>query len=244
MEIKGKNVLITGSARRIGKYLALSLAKEGANIIIHYNHSEKEAEDVVNQIKDLDVKAKKIKANLEDEKQVISLVEESLNIFGKIDILINNASIYYPTQLNENISKISEEMDRFYKVHIKAPLILSTILGKHMFENKEGRIINIGDYSPLRPYRNFTPYTISKGGLLTLTKSLAKEFAPYVLVNAILPGPIIPPPDLEDKEIPLKKTLLKKWGGEKEILKAVKYLIETDFTTGAFIPVEGGRLLC
>ncbi|RMD46794.1 MAG: SDR family oxidoreductase, partial [Aquificota bacterium] len=102
----------------------------------------------------------------------------------------------------------------------------------------------IADYSPLRPYKNFTPYTVSKGGLLTLTKSLAKELAPYVLVNAILPGPIVPPSDLEDKEKPLKKTVLKKWGGEIEVYKAVKYLIETDFTTGAFVPVEGGRLLC
>ena len=116
------------------------------------------------------------------------------------------------------------------------------IIGKNMLENKSGRIINIVDYSPLRPYKDFTPYIVSKGGLLTLTKSLAKEFAPYVLVNAVLPGPIAPPEDTKDIQTPLKKTLLKKWAGEKEIFKAVKYLIETDFTTGAFIPVEGGRL--
>lgn len=241
MEIKGKNILITGSAKRIGKYLALNLAKEGANIVIHYNSSKEEAKKLEKEIKSFSVNSVCIKANLENEKETEELAKESIRYFGKIDVLINNASIYYPTPLfSDNL----EDLDRFYKVHIKAPFILSKIIGKTMLENKEGRIINIADYSPLRPYKDFTPYIVSKGGLLTLTKALAKELAPYVLVNAILPGPIVPPPDLEDLEKPLQKTLLKRWAGEKEVFKAVKYLIETDFTTGAFIPVEGGRLQC
>ncbi|RUM48298.1 MAG: short-chain dehydrogenase [Hydrogenothermus sp.] len=241
MEIKGKNILITGSAKRIGKYLALNLAKEGANIVIHYKASEKEAKKLEEYIKNFGVDAISIKANLEKEDDVKKLAYESLNYFKKIDILINNASIYYPTPIfEENL----DDLDRFYKVHIKAPFILSKIIGKNMLENKTGRIINIVDYSPLRPYKDFTPYIVSKGGLLTLTKSLAKELAPYVLVNAVLPGPIVPPEDTKDIETPLKKTLLKRWAGEKEVFKAVKYLIETDFTTGAFIPVEGGRLQC
>lgn len=239
MEIKGKNILITGGAKRIGKYLALNLAKEGANIVIHYKSSEKEAKKLKEDIKNFGVDAISIKANLEKEDDVKKLAYESLNYFKKIDILVNNASIYYPTPIfEENLN----DLDKFYKVHIKAPFILSKIIGKNMLENKSGRIINIVDYSPLRPYKDFTPYIVSKGGLLTLTKSLAKEFAPYVLVNAVLPGPIVPPEDTKDIQTPLKKTLLKKWAGEKEIFKAVKYLIETDFTTGAFIPVEGGRL--
>jgi len=239
LEIKGKNILITGGAKRIGKYLALNLAKEGANIVIHYKSSEKEAKKLKEDIKNFGVDAISIKANLEKEDDVKKLAYESLNYFKKIDILINNASIYYPTPIfEENLN----DLDKFYKVHIKAPFILSKIIGKNMLENKSGRIINIVDYSPLRPYKDFTPYIVSKGGLLTLTKSLAKEFAPYVLVNAVLPGPIVPPEDTKDIQTPLKKTLLKKWAGEKEIFKAVKYLIETDFTTGAFIPVEGGRL--
>ena len=135
-------------------------------------------------------------------------------------------------------------LDLFYSVHIKAPFFLSKELGKRMYKNRYGRIINIIDYSPLRPYKNFAPYIITKGGLLTLTKVFAKEYAPYVLVNGILPGPIIPADGIDNKLKPLEKTILKKWGGEEEIVKAVKYLIETNFTTGAFIPVEGGRLIC
>ena len=241
MEIKNKNILITGSAKRIGKYLALNLAKEGANIVIHYKSSEKEAKSLEEEIKKYNVEVISIKANLEDEEEVKNLAYKSLNFFKKIDVLINNASIYYPTPIFEENLK---DLDRFYKVHIKAPFILSKIIGKVMLENKNGRIINIVDYSPLRPYKDFTPYIVSKGALLTLTKSLAKEFAPYVLVNAVLPGPIVSPEKAEDTETPLKKTLLKRWAGEKEVFKAVKYLIETDFTTGAFIPVEGGRLQC
>jgi NAD(P)-dependent dehydrogenase (short-subunit alcohol dehydrogenase family) len=240
MEIRNKNALITGSGKRIGKEIALSLAKEGCNVIIHYNSSEKEAEDVRKEAESYGAKAYKIKANLENKKEVDFLIKRSLEIFEKVDILINNASIYYPTPLD----KVQEEdIDRFYNVHIKAPFFLSKELGKVMFKHKEGRIINIIDYSAVKPYPDYTPYTVSKGGMLTMTKAFAKEFAPYVLVNGVLPGPIIPPEDLEDLEIPLKKTILKKWGGAKEVYKAVKYLIETEFTTGSFIPVEGGRLI-
>ncbi|SNZ02416.1 NAD(P)-dependent dehydrogenase, short-chain alcohol dehydrogenase family [Persephonella hydrogeniphila] len=241
MDIKGKNVLITGCAKRIGRYMALSLAEEGANIVIHYRSSKEEAEKLLEELRKKNIKAVMIKADLEKSDEIRKLAENSLKEMGRIDVLINNASIYYPTP----IEKVKEEdLDRFYNVHIKAPFILSQIIGQSMLKNKQGRIINIVDYSPLRPYKNFSPYAVSKGGLLTMTRALAKEFAPHVLVNAVLPGPIIPAEGVEDTQKPLEKTLLKKWGGEKEVYKAVKYLIETDFTTGAFIPVEGGRLIC
>ncbi len=240
MEIKNKNALVTGSAKRIGREIVLSLAKEGCNVIIHYNSSEKEAEEVRKEAEKFGVNAYKIKADLEKKKEVDFLIQKSLEIFKKIDILVNNASVYYPTPLD----KVKEEdIDRFYNIHVKAPFFLSKEIGRVMYENKEGRIINIIDYSAFRPYPNYTPYTVSKGGMVTMTRAFAKEFAPYVLVNGVLPGPIIPPEDLEDMDIPLKKTILKKWGGANEVFKAVKYLIETDFTTGSFIPVEGGRLI-
>ncbi len=241
MKIKGKNILITGSGRRIGKYLALSLAKEGGNVVLHYRSSEKEINQLEMQIKKYGVEAVKVKADLEKMEEVKKLISVCLDNFSRIDILINNASVYYPVKLNE----VKEtDLDRFYNIHVKAPFFLSKELGKIMYDNKWGRIINIADYSALRPYKDYTPYTISKGAMLTMTKAFAKEFAPYVLVNAVLPGPIIPAEGLEDTEKPLKKTVLKKWGGEIEVYKAVKYLIETEFTTGAFIPVEGGRLIC
>ncbi len=239
--LKGKNVLITGAGRRIGRYIAISLAEEGANIILHYRSSEREVEEVLNTILEKGVDAVKIKADLEDTAEVKKLAEESIKSFGRVDILINNASVYYPTPLNE----VSErDIDRFYNIHVKAPFMLSKELGQIMYRNKWGRIINIADYSALRPYKNFSPYSISKGAMLTMTRAFAKEFAPYVLVNAVLPGPIIPAEGIEDLKTPLEKTVLKKWGGEIEVYKAVKYLIQTDFTTGAFLPVEGGRLIC
>ncbi len=241
MEIKGKNVLITGAGKRIGKELAISFAKEGANIVLHYRSSEEEIKKLEKFIKNLNVKAVSVKADLSKIEDIKFLVKESLSVFNKIDILINNASIYYPTPL-DNVTEY--DLDIFYSVHVKASFFLSKELGKIMYENKEGRIINIVDYAPLRPYKDFSAYIISKGAMLTMTKVFAKEFAPYVLVNAILPGPIIPAEGTEDTETPLKKTLLKKWAGEKEVWKGVKYLVETDFTTGAFLPVEGGRLLC
>jgi len=239
--LKDKVVLVTGAGKRIGGFIATSLAEEGANIIIHYRSSEKEAERMLDAILKKGVKAVKIKADLEKTEEVKKLAEQSIKIFGRVDVLINNASIYYPTPLNEVTEK---DIDRFYNVHVKAPFILSKELGQIMYSNKWGRIINIADYSALRPYKNFSPYSISKGAMLTMTRAFAKEFAPYVLVNAVLPGPIIPAEGLEDLKTPLEKTILKRWGGEIEVYKAVKYLIQTDFTTGAFLPVEGGRLIC
>ncbi|WP_456393401.1 SDR family NAD(P)-dependent oxidoreductase [Persephonella sp.] len=241
MEIKNKKILITGGARRIGRFLAQKLAEDGADIILHYRSSKSDAEEVAQNIKKTGREVYLIKADLEDIRQVEGMAYRILDEIGGIDVLINNASIYYPTDFFK--TRI-EDLDRFYTVHVKAPFVLSRILGERMYRQKSGRIINIADYSGLRPYRNFTPYSVSKGAMLTLTRALAKELAPYVLVNAVLPGPIIPAEGIEDTEKPLEKTLLKKWGGEKEVYKAVKYLIETDFTTGAFIPVEGGRLIC
>ncbi|ACO04610.1 MAG TPA: KR domain-containing protein [Persephonella sp.] len=241
MELQGKNALITGASKRIGKEIALFLAEKGANIIIHYNRSEDEAEKVRALAEDYGVKAIKIRADLEKEEDINFIIKESLLMFRKIDILVNNASVYYKTPLDD---LSMESLDRFYSVHIKAPLFISKSLGKIMFENGYGRIINIIDYAPLRPYRDYSAYIVTKGGLYTMTKVLAKELAPHVLVNGILPGPIIPAEGTEDIEVPLEKTVLKKWGGEKEICKAVEYLIKTEFTTGSFIPVEGGRLIC
>ncbi|MEZ0323746.1 MAG: SDR family NAD(P)-dependent oxidoreductase [Hydrogenothermaceae bacterium] len=239
MQIKGKTTLITGAAKRIGRDIALNLAKDGSDIVIHYNSSDTEANSLKREIEALGVKAYIIKSDLTDQEQLKKFVKDVLETVH-IDILINNASIYYRTPLE---SASFEDLDKFYNIHVKAPFYLSKIFGKKMYERKEGRIINIIDYSAILPYPDYTPYTISKGAMITMTKAFAKELAPYVLVNGVLPGPIIPPENLEDKEIPLKKTILKRWAGGIEVYKAVKYLIETDFTTGSFIPVEGGRLI-
>ena len=238
MDLKGKTALVTGGSKRIGRAISIGLAKEGCNVIVHYNTSEKEAKEVEEIIKSYGVKAYTLKADLLNEKDLEQLAEKSLDI--GVDILVNNASLYYKTPLKTATLK---DLDNFYSIHVKAPFYLSKVLGGQMYEKKEGRIINIIDYSAILPYPDYTPYTTSKGALMTMTKAFAKEFAPYVLVNGILPGPIVPPSDLENKEIPLQKTLLKRWGGEEEVFKAVKYLIETNFTTGSFIPVEGGRLI-
>lgn len=240
MEIRNKTALITGGAKRIGKDIALGLANERCNLVIHYNSSEKEADNLINQLKKFNIKVYKVKANLFDEDEIKLLVEKTLNLVESVDILINNASIYYKTPLE---STNFEDLDKFYSIHVKAPFFLSKELGKIMYAKKEGRIINIIDYAAILPYPDYIAYCTSKGAMVTMTKAFAKEFAPYVLVNGILPGPIIPPEDINDLETPLKKTVLKKWAGGKEVFKAVKYLIESDFTTGALIPVEGGRLI-
>lgn len=239
MELAGKTALVTGAARRIGRELVLNLARDGVNVVIHYNNSVSEAVSLKEEVESLGVKAFLVKADLLVEEDIQELVRQ-VDSLTDVDILINNASLYYRTPLDE---ATFIDLDRFYTIHVKAPFYLSREFGRRMYRRGEGRIINIADYSGILPYPDYTPYTISKGAMLTMTKAFAKELAPYVLVNAVLPGPIIPSPDLQDLSLPLRKTVLQRWAGGAEVYKAVKYLIQTDFTTGSFIPVEGGRLI-
>ncbi|WP_297890241.1 SDR family NAD(P)-dependent oxidoreductase, partial [Sulfurihydrogenibium sp.] len=166
MEIKGKTALITGASKRIGRAITLGLAKEGCNVIIHYNTSESEASEVESLVKSYGVEAYKIKADLLKEEEIVYLAEQS-NAIG-VDILINNASLYYKTPFD---TVTFSDLDKFYTIHVKAPFYLSKILGKQMYEKKQGRIINIIDYSAILPYPDYTPYTASKGALLTMTKA-------------------------------------------------------------------------
>jgi pteridine reductase len=154
--------------------------------------------------------------------------------------LINNASSFYPT----SFGTITEaHWDGMLGIHVKAPFFLAQALSPLMKEKGAGRIINIADWTGLRPRKDYLPYCVSKGALLTLTQALAKELAPEVLVTAVCPGPILPPESLDnDEDIP-KRTLLKKWGDVEEIARLVLFLAEQNFATGSIHVMDGGESL-
>jgi NAD(P)-dependent dehydrogenase (short-subunit alcohol dehydrogenase family) len=162
---------------------------------------------------------------------------------GRVDILINNASIFYPTP----VDKIKEkDWDDFLTVNLKAPFFLSLEIGKRMAKRKSGKIINLVDWTAFRPSVHYLPYAVSKAGLVTLSAGLAKALAPHVQVNCVAPGPILPPRGATQQQMEkvIAGTLLKRFGSPRDIAETVRFLIEgTDYITGAVIPVDGGSLI-
>ncbi|MGH7197609.1 MAG: SDR family NAD(P)-dependent oxidoreductase [Candidatus Omnitrophota bacterium] len=239
MALKGKTALVTGAAKRVGRETALRLAREGVNIFLHYNTSKTDAEKTASEIKALGVRCSLFQAELADPVEVLRMTADILKA-GGVDILVNNASSFYKTPLEE----IKEsDWDHFMDVNLKAPFLLSKELGLAMAKKTGGQIINIADWSGFRPYKNYLPYCTSKGGLLTMTKALARDLAPKVRANAIAPGPVMLPADIspEEKEQAIKKTLLRREGSPQDVAHAVVFLAENDYVNGIVLPVDGGR---
>ncbi|MBI3540633.1 MAG: SDR family NAD(P)-dependent oxidoreductase [Deltaproteobacteria bacterium] len=242
MKLKGKIVLITGGAKRIGAEMAEQFAEKGADVLIHCRHSRKEADLLAKKIRKYGVKSHVYSADLSQIPDVKKMTQQILKDVGPVDVLVNNASLFYRTPFE----KISEKnWDDFLSIHIKAPFFLAQALAPAMKKKGAGRIINIADWSGLRPYQNYLPYCVSKGGLITLTQALAKALAPEVLVTAVCPGPILPPEDLspQEKAHVAKKTLIGKWGCSEDIARMVVFLAEQDFVTGSYHLVDGGESL-
>ena len=246
MQLRGKTVLITGAARRIGRQIAKTLARRGTTLILHYHRSIKEAQSLCRELSGLGGKILLIPADFSPgslSKKVNAFVRRVYREAGHVDVLINNAAVFYPTPFG----KISEkDWDNFMAVNLKAPFFLSQAIGQRMFKQKSGKIINLVDWSGERPYTQYLPYCISKAGLIAATKGLAKVLAPHVQVMGIAPGPILPAEfaSKKDQKKAAEKSLLKRYGRPEDIAAAVRFLIEdTDFITGAVIPVEGGASL-
>lgn len=243
MEIREKVALITGT-RRIGSVVAVELARRGADVVLGYNRSQEEAEAAATQIRTFGRKAMSIQVDVSKASEVQNLVGRVIGEFGRVDILVNMASIYRSKPFSETTE---QDWNANLDVNLKSAFLCAQAVVPSMKANGGGRIINFADWIAAsgRPrYKGFVPYYVSKAGVVGLTESLALELAPdQILVNAIAPGPILAPPDLteeEDREV-RKATPLGRWGGEMEIAKAVVSLIETDFITGECIRVDGGR---
>jgi pteridine reductase len=238
-----KTALITGAAKRIGAAIAEHLHNAGMNVIIHYNTSATEAHELVRKLNGIrQDSAITVQANLEHKAYYAALIDAALEFRGGIDVLINNASAYYPTSLG---SLSDEQWNGLINTNLKAPLFLSQLAAKSLRSNK-GCIINITDIHADRPLINHTVYSVSKAGLVMLTQSLAKELAPAIRVNAISPGAITWPDEMDDetRQTILNQTVMKKAGSMEDITKAVMFLIkDADYITGQILNVDGGRTL-
>jgi NAD(P)-dependent dehydrogenase (short-subunit alcohol dehydrogenase family) len=241
MRLEKRAVLVTGGAKRIGSHLALALARRGANLIINYRYSNTDAQAVIRQIQTLGVEAMAVPGDVSNAADVERMVAGALDRFGRIDVLINNAAVYYKTPF----SQVSEsDWDLTLDINLKGSFLCARAVAPGMVARGEGKIINFADWAGMRPYREYLPYCVSKAGVIALTQALAQELAPAVQVNCIAPGPILLPEEVDDEERDkiIRATPLKRIGSPEDIVQTVLYLIEgTDFVTGGTYLVDGGR---
>lgn len=243
MDLRDRVALITGG-KRIGAAIAIDLARRGMHVALSYNRSRAEAEDAAAAIRDAGRRVAVIQANLSQATECERLVTDTAAQLGRIDVLINMASVYAAVpfdQLNE------ARWDAVVDVDLKAAFLCAHAAVPHIKAAGGGRIINFADWVAAsgRPrYKGFVPYYVAKRGIVGLTEALALELASdHILVNAIAPGPIVAPPGTtaDEHKAVEESTPLGRWGGEQEIVKAVAFLLESDFVTGEILRVDGGR---
>lgn len=247
MDVAGTVALVTGGAKRLGRAMVLGLAESGAVPIVHFGRSEDEAEGTVAEARALGVDAVAIGADLADPAAIEGLFEAIERRFGRLDILVNSAA-RFDRQPIEAIDV--ESWRRSLEVNVTAPFLCAQAAAGVMRSGAARRkapalIVNMVDLSGRHPWRDHVQHGVSKAGLMHLTRILARELAPDIRVNAIMPGAILPPPGIDDADprwtstaerVPLRRT-----GSPADVVAALRYLVEADFVTGAIMPVDGGE---
>lgn len=238
MELEGARALVTGSAVRVGREIALQLADEGADVAVHYRSSEEEARETAEEIRESGVDATTVRSDLSTVEGAESAVDAAADGLGGLDVLVNSASVFYPTPTGD---VTADDWNRLFDVNLRAPYFAVQRATEHDVDC----VVNVADWAGFRPYDNHVPYCTTKAGVIAVTRGLAKELAPDVRVNAVAPGPVMLPPDYgeDDVERILEKTPLDRVGSPGDVAHAVRYLLEADFVTGAVLPVDGGRLV-
>lgn len=236
MNIDGKVALITGSAKRVGKEIALELGRRGARLAIHYRASEEEAKAVAGKAGAV------FQADLTESSAVERMFRQVEAKFGGLDILVNSASVFGPATADE---ATPEHWDLQMDTNAKAPFFVAQQAARLMRGRGAGKIINIADVAGEVIWPSHLPYSVSKAALIAVNRGLAKAYAPDIQVNAIAPGPILFPEyySEEQKQVAINRTLLKRAGSPQDVVNAVVFLIENDYITGEMIHVDGGRHL-
>ena len=243
MELKGKTAIVTGGGIRVGKAIALALAAEGANLVIHYNRSQEPAEETAAQARDMGVRAITVSADFNDPKAVEELFPQALAEFDMISILVNSAAIYLRGNGLETDRKAWEMQ---FRINLKAPFLLTQTFARQIPKGTPGRVLNIADAQINQHRPDHFAYRLTKNALVEMTRMFALELAPDITVNALGLGIMLPLADRGDVDlkayardnVPLNRT------GSPEIAAAnALHLIKSDFTTGAFLQVDGGQYI-
>jgi pteridine reductase len=232
--------LVTGAGKRLGSEVALGLARNGADVVVHYRSSADEARRVVAEIEKLGRHSIALQANLDDLAQIQALFDKAAALLGRLDILVNSAASFVHTEFGKTTEK---EWIESLDTNLKAPFFCSQAAAP-LLKKTSGCIINFTDVGGILGWTGFIPHSISKAGVIMLTKCLAKQLAPEVRVNAIAPGTITLPDDLPELEADfIRQAPLKRSGRPTDIIDAVTYLATAKFVTGHTLAIDGGRVL-
>jgi NAD(P)-dependent dehydrogenase (short-subunit alcohol dehydrogenase family) len=240
MTLQGKTVLITGAGVRLGRAMALAVAREGGEVIIHYNRSRKQAEQTLKDIETIGSSAHLLQSDLGDLESAQQLVTKAHKI-SPLYALVNSASIFEPLEF---LTTSLEAWEQHIRVNLTAPFLLSKSFAMSIGTDEPGRIVNILDWRALRPGSDHFPYTISKSGLAALTQSLAVSLAPNIIVNGLAFGAILPPSDGGSAENILDNVPAERWADIVEVEQSLLFLLQGPaYITGEIIHLDGGRHL-
>lgn len=235
-----KRVLITGGAVRVGAQIVRTLAEAGWSCVIHYCSSKQEARELRQEIRNEGGKCNMISADFQKMSEVKDVIPETTAQFGPLDAIINNASVFY----SDSFPNTTEQTwDTTMNVNLKAPFLLSRAFYRE-FEGEAGQIVNVLDWRATHPGTDHFSYTISRGALATLTEVLAQQLPPVVRVNAVLPGPVLPPEGSSEevKKDIVRDVPMEKWGSPEDVANAIQFLLDgSTFINGEFLYLDGGR---
>jgi NAD(P)-dependent dehydrogenase (short-subunit alcohol dehydrogenase family) len=237
-----KTVLITGAAKRLGRAIALDLARNGWNIGLHYHSSEKEARATCEDARTAGVKVALLEADLMQEDQTAALVPRAVKELGPLTALVNSASLF---ENDEWVGVTRESWDKHMEVNLRAPFVLSQAFAKQLPLGTPGAIVNIVDQRVLKPTPQFLSYSLSKAGLHWLNTTLAQALGPRIRVNAVAPGPTMRNARQSEADFQRQReaTILKTGAEPQDICDAIRYLLEAKAVTGEMIAVDGGQHL-
>jgi pteridine reductase len=243
LPLADKVVLVTGAARRVGAVVATAFHERGARVAVHYRSSRAQAEALVARLERVRPgSARAFAADLGDVAACALLPADVVRAFGRLDVLVNNASTFYPTPVGDITA---DQFDDLVGSNLRAPLFLTQAAAPELAK-REGLVLNIADIHGLRPLRRHPVYSAAKAGLVMLTRSLARELGPAIRVNAVAPGPVLWPEQAVDEELRtriVERTALKRAGTPEDVAKAALYFAtDAPFVTGQVLAVDGGRL--
>jgi NAD(P)-dependent dehydrogenase (short-subunit alcohol dehydrogenase family) len=247
MKLEDRTVFITGAALRIGRTLALSAAREGAHLLLHYRSSRGAAESLAEEIRTLGRRAYTLQADLSQPAEVSALFDQAAS-FGPLHALVNNASIFTPIEWDNTTL---EDWDRTMRINLTAPFLLTQAFARALPEDEDGRVLNMLDWRAMRPGPDHLPYTISKAGLAALTRSMAVALAPRITVNGLALGAILPanesssevPKSVEQGDV-IRPVPAKRWAALEEVEEAAIFLLSGPaYITGEILHLDGGRHL-
>jgi NAD(P)-dependent dehydrogenase (short-subunit alcohol dehydrogenase family) len=240
-QLQDQVVLVTGGGKRIGRAIALTLGRAGADVIVNYNQSRQGAQATVREVSALGVRAVALRADVSRPRQVAAMFRAIEKRFGRLDILVNNAGVFFPKTWDELEEK---DWDRVLGANLKGPFFCAQAAARIMMHQGQGNIINISSLGGLQSWPSYMHYCASKAGLISLTRTLAKALAPTIRVNSVAPGTILFPDEKRDARIRkiVRTTPLRQAGSAKDIAQMVLFLAtHSEFITGQVFVVDGGK---